>query len=321
MIGNRFNSGMSIDEVYSEIHNQIGFYKNEDLELNVNELKLDLRNACVHTGGGESLILSARAEAMLSSRLDIGSIRKQLSPELYSAVEAEINENLKKNGKDRLVIKHRDGVAQAVVSDRYAEIPYEQAVNVLHDLRVRPIRVVTNDALLRVQAVYDKGEFDIITPDDGEPVSMGVQMVTSDTGAASLQFDVYTYRWICSNGMIMGKNSLYKFRKIHVTDRGRTSAEVNKEVRRVLQLAKQDIEQRTNSLIRKKINRQAVVKFLAEQPFGKKALAMLAERVIVARNMYDVVNILTEEGHNPNHSISLQNVFETAAGELMMLAA
>ena len=319
VLTNRFGTVMDKADVYQEIYAHLATMKNEDMQVPFDNIRLDLLNSNVIIGG-ETYSLSKRAESMLCSRLDIGNIHNILGTPLYNKVEKELNDYVTTLEGD-LVLKHRGGIVQAVVSEKYREIPYDASVNVLEDIGARPIRVTTNDAILKVQAIFDAREFDYVDPADGEAVSMGVQMQSSDVGASSLQFDVFTYRHICGNGMIFGKNSIFKFRQIHVRDRFGTAAEVDKEVKRVLEIAKREIERRTNELIKMKVDRKVVVDFLARQPFGKKALAMLAERVVVAQSMYDVVNILTEEGHNPNHSASLQQSFEAAAGQLMLIAA
>jgi hypothetical protein len=313
----RYNDKMPIGETYQEIYSHLATMKNEEVEVDVAGVKLDLANsACSY--GGVNYPLNDRAIGMLCDRLRIGRLHEMLSPATYKSVEAELQDHID-TLPGQLKLKHKNGVVNAVVSGKYKELPYDESVRVLEDVGARPIRVTTNDAILKVQAIFGDGQFSF-TPKDGQEMSLGVQMQSSDVGASSLQFDVFTYRWICQNGMVMGKNSLFKFRNIHIMSRDKTAAAVDSEIKRVLTAARGELKSRIDRLINTKVDRQAVVKFLAAQPLGKKALGLMAEKVVEAKNMYGIVNALTLAGHDPDNSASLQATFELAAGELMMLS-
>ena len=159
LLTNRYNDKAPKAETYQEIYAHLATMKNEDLEVPLSKLRVDLHNSNILVDD-TPYSLSQRAEGMLCARLDIGNIHNMLSRETYHSVETELNEWLKTQ-EGNLKLKHRNGLIQAVVSDKYHEIPYDESVHVLEAVGARPIRVTTNDALLKVQAIFDSKEFEI----------------------------------------------------------------------------------------------------------------------------------------------------------------
>lgn len=332
IVQERFGHETELPAVFRSIYAAIAAAKDEQFTADFADIKLDMLGAAFLLGGNEDeegneperFNLGERAFTQMCDRLGIGRITEILSTETYRRLEREINDQV--NGRDGgLIIKHKAGVVNAVLSDDYKEYDYAECVKVLELIGARPIRARMNDTTLKVQVVFDGEEWEPIKPKDGKLINLGVQMTTSDKGASSLKFDMFNYRWACCNGMVFGQNDIYKFRTIHIKDRGfkaiNVSDNVASEVKRVLGLARTDMLMRANHLIETALDRNKIVKFLAgREDIGKRALLELAEHIAVARSVWDVVNILTEQGHNAEHTATLQNAFESAAGALMLAA-
>lgn len=319
MYHNRFKPDFPLDEAYAELKTALQAEAAVSHPVDIKDLRLDLVNDRVWFGDDEGMPLGERAKSVLSERLGLGRLYSVLDQETLETIQPAINEALKRDSGS-LILKSRSGVVQGVVSDRYREVPYEDVVTMMEHLEAHPIRIYQNDYNLRMQAIFDSYK---VSPADGEPLNLGVQLRTSDMGVGALAFDVFTYRWICSNGCIMGKKSVQSFRAVHVSNIREAERDVREQVVEVLTGAQKRIETVANKLIEAKADRDKVIGFIAKQPFGKKASANLVERIVKsnAQTMWDVFNILTEAGHDPAHSQSMQLALETSAGQLADIVA
>ena len=317
MYYNRFDGKHPLPELYEELKLALDAETPVADSVAVKNLQLDLANDTV-TYNDKSRPLGERAKSVLCERLGLGRIYDVLPKEVLETVQPYINEALR-SADESLILKSRGGIVQGVVSDRYREIPYVETMEMMENLGARPIRVYQNDYNLRVQAIFDDHR---VTPVDGEPINLGVQLRTSDMGVGALAFDVYTYRWICKNGCIMGKKSVGSFRTVHVQSIKQAKKDTRREVTRVLGQAKIALEGMIGQLAGIEFNRDKVVHFLAKQAIGKRALATLSSRIVEAeaRTMWDVVNVLTRAGHDDSFSLSIQQELEKSAGLLMEAA-
>lgn len=316
MYYNRFTQDWATSEIYDELRGIFETDVPETHTVNVSDLRLKLVDNRVVVAGKE-MPVNERGSSVLYDRLGLGKITTILSEDDLKIIQPRINEYLGESD-GTLVLKSRRGEIQSVVSEKYKEIPYTDVVTVMEHLGARPIRVYQNDYSLRMQATFDQHR---IEPKDNEPINLGVQLITSDMGAAALKFEVFLYRWICHNGMIMGKKSVGSFRTIHVQSLAQAEEDTKVEIQRVLEAAEKQMTTMINQVIARTAEPTKVLEFLSKRPIGKRALALVAPQIETARTMWDVVNILTEAGHSDGFSQSLQNSFEEAAGELLAVAA
>lgn len=72
--------------------------------------------------------------------------------------------------------------------------------------------VIFNSEETRMRAIYTLGKIHRV---DGEEVSVGVNVFNAIDGTSSFGCGLFTYRYICDNGVIMGKESILSVRRIH----------------------------------------------------------------------------------------------------------
>ena len=56
---------------------------------------------------------------------------------------------------------------------------------------------------------------DALEPIDGEEVHVGVDVFNSIDGSTAFGASIFTYRYVCENGVFIGKESVFSLRKIH----------------------------------------------------------------------------------------------------------
>lgn len=315
---NRFSHDMPIDVVYEELNNVVADNKPEALEVNAKAMTVDLAAGAV-TVEGKTLELADRAKSRLYERIGLGSIVDHLSPDSLEIISKDVNKFLAKKD-NRFTLKVRNDQVQAVLTDRYQEIPYDTVLSILQRLEGRPVRAYMNDYSMELQTIYPNWA---VNPRDGQPINIGTEVSASDMGFGALNFQLYAYRWICTNGMVMGKSVIASFRTVHVQSLSQALTDTQSEIKRVLDAAQGYYLNQVNNLIEAPFNQKAVVEFLSrQQDIGKRAMAYLADKIIEAKpeNNWDVVNVLTEAGHNPDFSATLQRTLERAAGDFMLTA-
>lgn len=312
-------AGWKKEEAYNEIIDVLEKDAPESMPVDLKDIRIHLADRAVKIGN-QSLPLGERAKSNLYKQLGLGKIDTIVKPERLALIQDDLDEYMK-SSKKSLVLKVKGSSTrrvEGVVSDEYKEIPHTDVIRIVQDLGATPIRIYTNDYLMRMQAIFDEKEF---VPNDDEPIKLGIQVHSSEMGAAALKFDVFTYRMICGNGCIFGKKTVGSIRTIHVTNIKQAEMDAKKEIEHVLNLANNQLRTMVNKLIKAKFDQDAVIDFLGRQKLGTKALALLAERIHTNRTMFDTWNALTEAGHDSAFSDTVQETLEKAAGELLHLVA
>jgi len=130
----------------------------------------------------------------------------------------------------------RDGQLVTIVSNAYQLFPNEEALKIADEAAKRaglePFNVSSGAGIRREgHAIYNLGRtrmHAIYTPRgaahriDGEEVKVGVDVQNSIDGSTSFGCGVFTYRFICGNGVILGYQKLFGIRRIHT--KGLTAA-------------------------------------------------------------------------------------------------
>ena len=117
-----------------------------------------------------------------------------------------------------------NGNVLGILSDtRYKTVTNKQVADVFEAAFDKlPILKITDhlsldESVWKRRIVLDKSAFDLeVLPND----SMGimVEIINSYSGKTSWGFDMFGYRWMCSNGMVMGKRSLFSQMYGHMQD-------------------------------------------------------------------------------------------------------
>lgn len=318
MYHNRFKRDFPLAALYNELREGLGRESAAGETVAVKDLYLDLPSNKIIVNGVEKT-LGARARSTICDRLSLGRPWEVYSPERLADLTEDINAHMKRSSST-LTLKSRGDEVQGVVSDGYQETPYDSILTMLEHLGARPIRVYQNNFNLRLQALFEEY---VVEPRDGESTSLGIQLSTSDMGVGALAFDVFTYRYICENGCVMGKRTVGTFRVVHIHNQDQLDKDTKEEVHRVLSSARKELVRLSDNLIKMPYDQALYVGVVGREAFGKKVMAEVSAKIraIQPKSMYDVYNVLTEAGHNPDYSLSIQHLFETTAGKLMGMAA
>ncbi len=318
MYQNRFSHEQPLAGLYDDLRTQLALETAEGTKVMLKDLRVDLQANQLEVAGRQ-YALGERAKSVLCERLKIGRVFDVVSEGTLNAVLADVHAGLELSDSS-LVLKIRGNEVQGIVTERYNDTPYLSLLQMLEHIGARPIRVVQNNQLLRMQLIFEEKYG--LSPTDGKRLNLGVEVNTSDMGVGALKFNVFLYRWICANGMIMGRSAVGNFRTVHINSMDQAEIDVQKELDRVLSVAQKAVSNLVEVLIKTPYDSGKVVDYLGQRLIGQKPMALIVSKIVTARpaHMWDVVNVLTAAGHDPSFSQSIQHVLETTAGKMMVAA-
>lgn len=139
-----------------------------------------------------------------------------------------VNHWLRHKGSERRMVRTRDGVVRALLSDRYQRIDNHEVAEVALDaLRSVPgFRVVSSavtEQRLYIKAVSEAVQQEVTgSRRPGDVVEAGVMVSNSEVGLGSVSIQPFAHFLVCTNGRVRNKEGL---RAAHVGRRMDTAVE------------------------------------------------------------------------------------------------
>ncbi len=132
----------------------------------------------------------------------------------------------------------RDGELVKILGQGYELFPNEEALKLADQaaalVGLKPFsvsapglrtegHVIFNEEETRMRAVYTLGRVERV---DGDEVNVGVNVFNSIDGSSSFGCGLFTFRQICSNGVILGYEKIFQVRRIHTKGLSRVLEEM-----------------------------------------------------------------------------------------------
>lgn len=305
-------SNWEADEAYDEMINFLGMEEPETLEVNIRDMTVDLNKINV-TVSGNTMKLSERGKSSLFEKLDLGKPDQIYPEEVRSVMQEHVN-NYMKASKKSMVLKVKKNEIFAVLTDRHMEIPHADIVSMVRELGAKPLRIYANNFIMRLQVYFPKRVID--TP-NGDKIALGIQLHSSEMGAAALKFDVITVNLETKSVSVLAPKTIGRFRTVHMHSAKQAALDLKREIDHALSTAEAKISEMFERMENTPFDVENVTDFIQRHRVGKKAFENLAGRLVGNKSMYETWKALCDAGSDKTYSETQQETFERAAGEFL----
>lgn len=121
--------------------------------------------------------------------------------------------------KGNMLVRENDGIVRAVLSDSYAPFDSYKVLRTLKytaDLkRFQPTQTYLSEDKLVARFV----DFKELPVTDGSPLYVGFAVQSSDVGRGALSIQMFLYRSVCTNGLLISSGNGTLYRQSHVGEK------------------------------------------------------------------------------------------------------
>jgi len=304
--------------------------RSEDLfkpysDLNVFKTESDIIKVRAREGSDtRDFGLSRGGLSSLCGSLDIPTnyIKKCIVKDKSDLAINTLNEWIEDRKDQNTFIRLTDNNAYGFLSSKYSVFDDVEVINSIYPVLKDKNYIVKNASVtpeLLKMRIVSRDKIQVGEKED-DTLSYGFDISNSRTGKSSLKISFIVYRWICSNGMIMGggKASYYSQRHVGISD-GAFRSEFGTFLENIPELTKyaeeQIIASQKKSVTPKEIQ-QMVDQFKAMK-INKKVEDELESVIYTGdvRCVWDFTNVLTAMAQKYN--IETRERIETAAGRIL----
>lgn len=260
----------------------------------------------------------------LCAILDIPSsyIRKCLESQKFDLAAYNLNQWLDTlpNNEKTLLLRTTYNRLYGLLSDRYTIFNNDILLDTIHPYVNEDQYLIKNyfvaPEIFKARFV-SKEKINI----NGDELSYGIDIKNSRVGLSSIEVTLILYRWICSNGLVIGGGQGIWYTKRHVSVTQEIIEQeltvlINK-IPEVVQYIKENVEKSMNEQLNSETIQKYIDKFKAENFVTTKMVTQLTENLanVESCTKWDFVNYITSLAKE--YSYDIREKLEEWAGNLL----
>jgi len=202
----------------------------------------------------------------------------------------------------------RNGELIKILGRGYELFPNEEAIQMansaaeltaLHPFPIKAYGLKTEDNILynkeetKIRAIYT---YDNVEKVDGDKVNLGVNIFNSIDGSSSFGCGLFTFRGICSNGVIFGYEKLFSMKRMHTIGLNKILDDMKNRMITVMEKG-QDVIETYRHMAEQKLTKQLIAKILKSR-LSKRVLPDYIteeEATLPDLTQWDLYNDITEQ--------------------------
>jgi len=230
---------------------------------------------------------------------------------------------VEKRGDKDWLIRSKNNVCRACLSDRYSIIDNEDIIHSVYetfkDTNVEVVGNSIDDNYMNLRLKISEHQFNAGTEQKKDPLFLGVHILNSEVGASSVTIYPIIYRQVCTNGLVVeiGKGSALKHR--HIISPADTQSEIEAKFVSILSEGIESLKMFAGSRNKKVNNPENVIGEIINRERLPKEMT---DRVVKSYleeaepTEYGILNAFTRSAREMNYIDRLE--VEKIAGKLLI---